>query len=159
MAQKNRLSLRTPCSARVSPPVPAPLPCPSRDTARARSTGSQHRPASSEPCRFRAASHQSTSRRCIGHREQLQEPGRLFQPPPASSARASSSPRQFRVGVRLFLTIRRQRHPVSCCCTSLGCAIPAQGRQQSLVDRELSASKEGHPSRPPRSPDGVRPSL
>ena len=58
-----------------------------RHCKRKRSDTRQDRSPSSEPCRFRAASQQCRSIRCIGLREHLQELGRLIRPPPAHLSR------------------------------------------------------------------------
>ena len=50
-------------------------------TLQTRIAARQHRPPSSEPCRFRAASQQCRSNRCFGLRKQLQELVRLIRPP------------------------------------------------------------------------------
>ena len=109
-----------------------------------RSDTLQDRSPSSEPCRFRAASHQCRSIRCFGLRVHLQELGRLIRPPPAQRA---SFPRQLRVSAFHPLASSRYWKLTSRRCTSFGCAIPSQGTNESRVDRKLCVSKEGQPVR------------
>ena len=65
-----------------------------RHCKRTRSDTRQDRTPSSEPCRFRAASHQCKSIRCVGFRKQMHELGRLIRPPPAQRASFPSSGEQ-----------------------------------------------------------------
>ena len=127
----------------------------------ARSAACQDRTPPSEPCRFRAASHQCRSSRCFGLRKQLQELGHLIQP--------------------LLAHLSRENHRArDLPQTTLGKCVPFSGEQpsmkthfvtlhlfwpchppatnQSRVDRKLCACKEGQ-ILPPRLPEGVRPSL
>ena len=117
-----------------------------RHCKRKRSDTRQDRSPSSEPCRFRAASHQCRSIRCVGFRKQMQELGRLIRPTPVHLSRKNGPARGLPQTTKgkcvpsyWKLTSRR--------CTSSGCAIHSQGTNQSRVDRKSCASKEGQPVR------------
>ena len=130
-----------------------------RHCKRKRSDTRQDRSPSSEPCRFRAASHQCRSSRCFGLRKQLQELGRLL---PATSAARTAQRATFTRQPRVN-------------------AVPSSGEQPSLKTHlaTLHLFWLCHPFpgdkpescrsqimrlqrgtiRPPRLPDGVCPSL
>ena len=131
-----------------------------RHCKRKRSDTRQDRTPSSEPCRFRAASHQCKSIRCFGFRKQMHELGRLIRPPPAHLSRKNCPAR--------FLSQ-----------TTQGKCVPSSG-EQPLMKTHLATHLFWlcHPfprdkpescrsqimrlqrgtSRPPRLPEGVRPS-
>ena len=138
-----------------------PLLCLERFTVEAeklqkRAPARQDRTPSSEPCRFRAASHQCRSSRCFGLRKQLQELGRLIRPLLAHLSREPSA--------RVHLPQ-----------TTQGKCVPSSGEQPSMKTHfvTLHLFWPCHPPgtnpqdvrlqrgtiRPPRLPEGVRPSL
>ena len=132
-----------------------------RHCKRKRSDTRQDRSPSSEPCRFRAASHQCRSIRCIGLREHLQELGRLIRPPPAHLSRKNCPARDLLQTTEgkcvpssgeqpLMKTHLATLHLFWLC-------HPFSGDKPESCRSQIMRLQRGT-IRPPRLPEGVRPS-
>ena len=131
-----------------------------RHCKRARSDARQDRPPSSEPCRFRAASHQCRSSRCFRLRKQLQELVRLIRPPlPREPPNARVHLLQTTLGNFVPSSGEQpsmKTHPVTLHLFWL--CHPFSGDKPESCRSQIMRLQRGT-IRPPRLPEGVRPSL